>query len=286
MDLQPYIPAWIPFGSFSESNDKSSTIIELSNKPTEDEISRIENIQMVIAAALISAYFTTATGSQSPFEGAELHLQILSIFSLFFLIAKIITVTIRPFSEFSIIDFFDRLFLPFTFMSSLLIGVVVIGLSIIEIEPVDLVPIGVHAETGLALIVIVVVSALYGWWVNRNMASLGTSMPEHSLTVESGPAGSTLPLTLKNNTGKTLSPKEIILIVNSPDGVDVNIESARELEDDVWHPLVPLPDDSESQIGVNFSRAAGKNEVTNEEVKISVNLNGETQEIHTAKLRI
>lgn len=264
---------------------------------TRKQIERAENVQVVVAVAVLSGYLTILTEDDSLFESFSLAIDILAFAAVLFLAGKLLTLTVRPFYQHNYLAVIDQKILPWMFVFIFLITFAVIIPAVIPLPDFDfdalidrisqIIPGGVGAAD-IYILFWALVSVLIGWqyasWTSKTMSELETAAPDVRFTFSSGKGGQTFPLTLKNPYDNEISPEDIRIKVEPSAGVEVDVPQAKELGANVWRPRMAIPADSRMNMHFQITRSDDKSEISEESVEITTEYLGRVQQRHIVEL--
>lgn len=273
--------------------------VELSrtSPETREQVERAENVQTLVAIAILSGYLTILTGGNAPFQSFSFTIKILAFVALLFLVGKLITLSVRPFYEHTWLRAADRKALPGIFVVMFVVTFAVILPSVIPFpgidsdgfielisqiipDPFEAVDIYIFFWATLSL----VAASRYASWTAETMSDLETAAPNVRISFTSGPRGQTFPLGLKNPYDERIPPKDIRIEIEATSGVDVSIPQAKSLGDSIWRPRLAVPADDRMIVQIQITRSEDAENISDESVEVVVKYLGRTQQKHVVEL--
>lgn len=277
-----------------------SSTIELRSDRGEirDQIERAENVQVLVAIAILSGYLTLNTNETTLISSFETVVDILAFSALVFLFGKLLTLTVRPFKDHKVLREADRKVFPGIFLLTFSVTFAVIVYTIMPIPNFlanfslqwDIPKIGA-GKVQPADIYIILWSLLsakaaltYKSWTSERMSVIETTAPTVTISFTSGSRGETFPLTLENPNSESVSPEDIRLEITPSSGVEVDIPEAKELGENTWRPRLAIPGNERLEMKINITRSDEADDVSEEEVKIETFFRGKLQRKHIVEL--
>lgn len=273
--------------------------VELSrtSPSTRKQIERAENVQVLVAIAVLSGYLTILTGSDTPFSSFSFALNVLAFVALLFLAGKLVTLTLRPFYEHDWLRAADRKVLPGSFVVIFVISFAIILPSVVPpigidfgslIQPISqAIPDPLKAADIYIIawaIVSILVGRQYASWTAKTMSDLETATPNVRLTFTSGSRGQTFPLTLKNPYEEEIPPDDVRIEVEPTAGVDVDIPQAKQLGDYTWRPRLAIPPNERMEVKIQITRSEEAEDISEESVEVVTKYLGRVQQKHIVEL--
>jgi hypothetical protein len=276
------------------SNRTSGILVQLQERPEEDELRRAENFQLAITTVILSAYISLSTSDEQIVIGDVDILFPVSMAAFIFLIGKLGVSTLRPYYDHLWIKRIDFVFLPFFFAISFLAAISVFLLSLISLPDISsLVRIAERTAIifkrpifiGLYVLVLLVTSVWYAWKIGTKMSVIRSGVPEIQTTFTSGESESSLPLRIENPTSNSVSPQDLEIEIHATEGVSVTVDGARKVNEHIWQPLVPInPDGGAMNLDLQFTRSELATEISEEQVTVEVRLKDDVQQRHAIQL--
>lgn len=273
--------------------------VELSRTSpgTRKQVERAENVQVLVAIAILSGYLTILTDSDTLFQSFSFVIDVLAFVTLLFLVGKLVTLSVRPFYEHTWLREADRKALPGTFVIMFVITFAVILPSVVPLPGVDfggviqtlsrVIPGPLEAADiyiGIWAIVSLLVARQYASWTTETMSDLETATPNVPISFTSGSRGQTFPLTLKNPYDEEILPEDVRIEVEATSGVDVNISQAESLGEGIWQPRLAVPANGRMNIRIQITRSEDADEISEESVEVVTKYLGRTQQKHIVEL--
>lgn len=261
------------------------------------QIERAENVQVVVAVAVLSGYLTILTEDDSLFDSFSAAIDILAFVALVFLAGKLFTLTLRPFFQHNYLAFIDQKILPGMFAFIFLITFAVILPTVLPFPDVDfdvlidrlsqIIPSPLEAAD-IYIFIWAVVSLIIGWryasLTSETMSELETAAPDVRLTFSSGERGQTFPLTLKNPYDEEIPPEDIRIEVEPSSGVEVDVPQAENISTNVWRPRLQIPADSRMNVNFKITRSDDAEEISEESIEITTKYLGRVQQRNIVEL--
>ncbi|MDZ5810356.1 hypothetical protein U4E84_03180 [Halorubrum sp. AD140] len=276
------------------SREASSILVQLEERPGEDELRRAENFQLAITTVILSTYISLVTSDSQIIIGNSDLLFAVSLAAFVFLTGKLGVSTLRPYYDNLWMRRFDFVFLPFFFAVSFLAAISVFLLSLVSLpDTVFLVEIAERITDffkgpifmGLYILILLVTSVWYAWRTGKKMSVIKSGVPEIQATFTSGESGSSLPLRVENPTSNLISPGDLKVEIHTSEGVSLTVDGARKVDDHIWEPFVPLnPDGGAMNLDLQFTRSESANEISDEHVTVEVRLKNDVQQRHAIRL--
>jgi hypothetical protein len=273
--------------------------VELSRTSpgTRKQVERAENVQVLVAIAVLSGYLTILTDPEAPFQSFSFVINVLAFVALLFLVGKLVTLSVRPFYEHTWLRRADRKVLPGTFVVMFVVTVAVILPSVIPLPGIDFdgliqsisqaIPGPVEATDiyiGLWAIVSLLVARQYASWTAKTMSDLETAAPNVRISFTSGSRGQTFPLTLKNPYDEEIPPEDVRIEVESTSGVGVDIPQAKSLGEGIWRPRLAVPANDRMNVQIQITRSEDAEDISDESVEVVIKYLGRTQQKHVVEL--
>lgn len=273
--------------------------VELSRTSpgTRRQIERAENVQVLVAIAILSGYLTVLTNSNSPLQSFSFVINLLAFVAVVFLVGKLVTLSVRPFYEHSWLREADRKVLPGTFVVMFVVSFAVILPSLITIPGFDFdglirtisqaIPGPLEAADIYILvwaIVSILVAAQYASWTAETMSDLETAAPNVRISFTSGSQGQTFPLSIKNPYDEEIPPEDVRIEIETTSGVNVDIPLAKNLGEGVWRPRLAVPANDRMDIQIQITRSEDAEDISDELVEVVTKYLGRTQQKHVVEL--
>jgi|GEM_PF-5371416 len=273
--------------------------VELSRTSpgTRKQVERAENVQVLVAIAVLSGYLTILTGPDAPFQSFSFAINVLAFVALLFLVGKLVTLSVRPFYEHTWLRAADRKLLPGTFVVMFVVTFAVILPSVIPLPGIDFdgliqpisqaIPGPLEAADiyiGLWAILSLLVARQYASWTAETMSDLETAAPNVRISFTSGSRGQTFPLTLKNPYDEEIPPEDVRIEVEATSGVDVTIPQAKSLGEGIWRPRLAVPANDRMNVQIQITRSEGAEDISDESVEVVTKYLGRTQQKHVVEL--
>jgi hypothetical protein len=273
--------------------------VELSrtSPETREQVERAENIQTLVAIAILSGYLTILTGGNAPFQSFSFAIKILAFVALLFLVGKLITLSVRPFYEHAWLRTADRKALPGIFVVMFVVTFAVILPSVIPLPGIDsdgfiqlisqILPDPLEAADIYIILcttVSIVFAFQYASWTAETMSDLETAAPNVRISFTSGSRGQTFPLKLKNPDDKEIPPEDVRIEVEATSGVDVDIPQAKSLGEGIWRPRLAVPADDRMNVPIQINRSEDAEGISDESVEVVIKYLGRTQQKHVVEL--
>lgn len=273
--------------------------VELTRTSPEirEQVERAENVQVVVAIAVLSGYLTILTEPDAPFQRFSFTVNVLAFVALLFLVGKLITLTLRPFYEHGWLREADRKVLPGMFVVIFAITFAIILPSAIPLPEFDynriiqwisqVIP-GPLKATDIYILIWAIVSILVGWqyasWTAETMSQIETAAPNVRITFTSGERGETFPLTLKNPYDTEIPPEDISIDMVPSSGVSVDIPQAKKLDENVWRPRLAIPANDRLKVDIQIKRSEEAEDISDESIEIITKYLGRVQRRHVVEL--
>lgn len=273
--------------------------VELSRTPpgTRERVERAENVQVLVAIAILSGYLTTFTGGETPFQSFSHIIDVLALVALLFLIGKLVTLSVRPFYEHDWLRKADRKILPGAFVIIFVVTFAILLPSILPLKWLDLegaiesISEALPGPLGLTdiyilpwAIVSILVARQYALWTAETMSDLETAAPNVRISFTSGSRGQTFPLTLKNSYNEQIPAEDVRIEAKPTPGVDVEIPQAKTLAENTWRPRLSIPANDRLNIKVKITRSDDAKDISERSVELVVKYLGRIQQRHVVEL--
>lgn len=273
--------------------------VELSRTPpgTRKQVERAENVQVLVAIAVLSGYLTILTDPEAPFQSFSFVINVLAFVALFFLVGKLVTLSVRPFYEHTWLREADRKVLPGTFVVMFVVTFAVILPSVIPLPGIDsdrliqtisqAIPGPLEAADiyiGVCAIVSLLVACQYASWTAETMYDLETAAPNVRISFTSGSRGQTFPLTLKNPYDEEIPPEDVRIDVEATSGVNVDIPQAKSLGQGIWRPRLAVPANDRMNVQIQITQSEDAEDISDESVEVVTKYLGRTQQKHVVEL--
>lgn len=268
--------------------------VELSRTPSIKQVERAENVQVLVAIAVLSGYLTIRMGSDASFHSFFFFIiNILSFIALLFLAGKLVTLSVRPFYEHAWLRKADRKVLPGIFVVMFIITfAVVLPLLILLPDIGRLIQLISQSVLGrfqaiytlLWSVVSLLVAYQYASLTAKTMSDLETAAPNVRISFTSGSRGQTFPLTLKNPYNEKIDPEDIQIEIETTSGVDIDIPQAKSLGEGIWQPRLAIPPNDRMNIQIQITRPENADNISNESVEVVIKYLERIQQKHVVEL--
>lgn len=273
--------------------------VELSRTSPEmrKQVERAENVQVLVAIAVLSGYLTILTDSNAPFQSFSFVIDVLAFVALMFLVGKLVTLSVRPFYEHSWLRKADRKALPGIFVVMFVLAFAVILPSVVPLPGINLDGViqtilqvlsgpleGADIYIGVWAILSLLGARQYAVWTAETMSDLETAAPNVRISFTSGSRGQTFPLELKNPYDEEIPPEDVRIEVEATSGVDVDIPQAKSLGEGIWRPRLAIPANERMNVRIQITRSEAAEDISEESVEVVTKYLGRTQQRHVVEL--
>ncbi|WP_152418141.1 MULTISPECIES: hypothetical protein [unclassified Haloferax] len=285
----------LPIGGSTQTTDEIK--VELTNKLDSEDLKRIENIQLATATLILSGYIATLNKNIQLITEYETYIRLFVLLSSLFLLLKIISTTLSPFIDRDIIEILDKIILPFTFMFVISGGALIIILSWLPqiilnfISPITIIMPKVVSglqstmfNIGL-LLLSAIASVCYAYKAATKMSALNSKVPDVEFTLTSGGSGDQIPIRITNNTSSPISKSDIKLRAIAGAELELDIEGAKRLEENIWEPRLGLMPGKSSNLNLSISKSDSDRSITEREAIVEILFHGDVEQTHHIRLK-
>lgn len=268
-----------------------------TSSETKGQVERAENVQVLVAIAVLSGYLSNFTSYNAPFQSFSFVIRLLALGAFLFLVGKLLTLTVRPFYEHAWLRKIDRKVLPVLFTLVFAITAAVIIPSIILPTDIEVgktiqeffqLTLGPLKTVDIYICVCAIASLAFGHqyalWIAKTMSELETTAPDVPISFTSGSQGETFPLELRNPYNNEIPPEDIRIEIESTSGVDVKINQAKSLGEGIWRPRLAVPSNSRMNIKIQITRSEEAEQISDESVKITTKYLNRTKNTNIVEL--
>lgn len=266
----------------------------LEEQKSRQEIQRAENIHILVALGVLSAFVALSTTREVAlptltcvFYSNELTCILFfhALLSLLFIPLKLATITVLPFYSPKWVRNIDHKYLPmlhvFIFMGSLP-ALVILAAGYNPTHPYLV--LGYFAIEGIVLIIPAVI---YGLKFQKKVSDLNTTATDREVIVAGSGSGDAAELHVENPTEDRIAKDEIRFTVDSPPGLTVRIGQCTPTNDSEteFKPKTGLEPGEPSILPVEIWREDTSPGISQSEIRITTTVDGEKMGEDTIKTR-
>jgi hypothetical protein len=266
--------------------------LNTDSETTRSQIRRAENVQVAVAVAVVGGSLTLYTSHDLLGTIDPIFTAILSIISSLFLIGKVATLSLRPYIDWEVLDQFDQFVLPLSF--TILFGpsaIVTIVVIISRFAPAYDGVIGIESLLELltsfpnvAIIVTAIVSivggVLYARKTSQTMSEIQSGVPNTVNVTSSGVSNDDFEIRLNNRSDHEITPEAVEIAIESTAGLDIDVNHAEEIRDDVYQLLRPIPAETPVTVSMNVTRSESSDSISERAFDVVVRHQGNERGRH------
>lgn len=245
---------------------------------------RVENIHILVALAVFSAYLSDlpANLSNTEFGGA---FEIFGIVSIIYLGLKITIISVRPVWDPKPLAQFDGYFLPIIYVILLWGSVTTLFLDSIPIVARLLLNlVSIQLFITIEVIILIFLGVLYVRLYGRAMG-LQTTSNDRIRVFSGGPHGDSLQVFLRNQTNQRIPKEDVHILIDAPDDIEIGDVQPAVKVNGGWMPAIDLEPNERFKISINVSPGEDRTEPNEETITVKTEYGGEVQ-TETLQIRI
>lgn len=278
---------------------------------------RIENVHLVVATAVLSAYLSLSSTNSLPDGKLSWPIKIAAIASALFLYVKISIITIYPYQKYYnkkdgsyswIASVFGRLYpnrmpnlkqidrtlLPVIYVlfiwGSPIPALLAYLPKISTLRVFDESSFLVQNSGGIYLLILLLtlipLALRYQTAYSQTMAHLETGSTNKTIMMGSGGASAEASIEVSNpDETNPISADDIRFLVDSPAGIDVTIGQSIPVDDEIWKPRRDVPAGQRLLLPVFFNQTSEWDSISEDIVEVTVQFQGDYEIVEKYRIR-